>query len=92
MITRAALETVGLYPEDLRIGVDFLFFYQLSKNFRTNMIGVPCGIKHDAAANHQPLAEGRLASGTKEYRYSCNRLELFEKMFGPAEVMDLETA
>ncbi|MEP7154368.1 MAG: glycosyltransferase family 2 protein [Betaproteobacteria bacterium] len=91
MLTRQALETVGLYPEDFRIGADHRFFVRLSDLFRTNMIAVPTGIKHDAAPDNRPLSEGHLASGQNEYRYAKNRLALFNEMFMAPGGADPET-
>ena len=90
MLTRGALEKVGLFAEDYRTAADYRFLASLCRFYRANLIGVPGASKHHQAAGNRPLAEGHLATGVHEYRYAVHRIPLFDGLFGEAARTDPE--
>lgn len=81
MVTRQALERVGPFLANYRTAADYRFIALLSRNYRANMIAVPCAIKHHSGKDGDTLAEDHLAVGPNEYRYAAHRLPLFDELF-----------
>jgi len=81
MLRRQALDRIGPFLEKYRTSADYRFLALLSREFRTNLISLPCAIKHEQGINGRPLAEDHLATGASQYRYSVNRLQLFDELF-----------
>ncbi|MCR4347472.1 MAG: glycosyltransferase [Sulfuricaulis sp.] len=81
ILTRKALDTIGLFPENYRTAADYRFLGLLYRNFRANMISLPGAIKHNKAVGGRDLAEAHLATGVNEYRYAVHRLPLFDELF-----------
>ena len=81
VLTRQALDTIGLFPENYRTAADYRFLGLLYRNYRANMIMLPGAIKHNKAVGGRDLAEAHLATGFNEYRYASKRLPLFDELF-----------
>lgn len=81
VLTRKALDTIGLFPENYRTAADYRFLGLLYRQYRANMITLPGAIKHNKAVGGRDLAEAHLATGFNEYRYASKRLPLFDEMF-----------
>jgi len=81
MLRREALYRVGPFPEEYRTTADYRLLALLSREYRTNLIAVPCAIKHELGSNGQALAEDHLATGNSQYRFAMNRLRLFDELF-----------
>ncbi len=91
MLRREALDKVRRFDESLRTTDDYRFQADLSRQFRTNMIAIPSGIKHEIGTNDEPLAEDHLATGGSAYRFEVTRLLLFDRLYGSNEHVDQET-
>ena len=81
VLTRKALDTIGLFPENYRTAADYRFLGMLYRQYQANMITLPGAIKHNKAVGGRDLAEAHLATGLNEYRYATRRLTLFDEMF-----------
>ena len=81
VLSRRALDTIGLFPENYRTAADYRFLGLLYRQYVANMITLPGAIKHNKATGGHDLAEAHLASGANEYRYAAQRLPLFDDLF-----------
>ncbi len=90
MLTRAALEAVGPFDTDTRSAADYGFLGRLARAFPAHMIGVPSATKFERAAAGDPLRQDHLASGGGAYRFACDLLTHFDRLYPMRE--DRETA
>jgi glycosyltransferase involved in cell wall biosynthesis len=90
VLTRSAMENIGLFPENYRTAADYLFLGNLYKNYCANMISLPSAIKHETLADGKELAEAHLATGMNEYRYAVKRIPLFDALFDASRDTELK--
>jgi glycosyltransferase involved in cell wall biosynthesis len=88
--TRHAVETTGLFSTQFRSASDLRYFLRLSRQFRSNLIGVPLATKYERAEGNQTLVQSHLATGAGAYRFEVNKLSCFDENFGPQANTDPE--
>jgi len=81
VLTRAALNRVGMPDEKYRVASDYAWLALLSRAFQTHMVNAPGTIKHEHAAGKKPLAEGHLVTGKTALRFHQDMLQIFEDLF-----------
>lgn len=91
VIRREALMDLAPFNDKLKTTDDYRFLAELSRHYPTNMIAIPCAIKHEIGRNDEPLAEDHLATGGSGYRFAITRLKLFDDLFLPEGSFDPET-
>lgn len=90
VVTRRALDVVGLFDPQLRTGEDYSFCALLARNFRFNFISLPGARKHEAGAGGAELTQDHLATGSSSYTFRINRLKSFDAIHWNSEERDEE--
>jgi len=80
VLTRHALEVVGIFDVSRRHATDYPFLATLSKQFRTNFISTPSARKHEYGLHSNSLQQNHLAAGPNSYAFRINRLYFFDNM------------
>jgi len=79
VLTRYALEKVGLFDDWARTGEDYPFQATLARYFRTHLISLPSARKHERGIKKNPLKEDHLATGSRNaFAFRVNRLKYFD--------------
>jgi hypothetical protein len=81
LVSREAVDRVGLFLEDYRTAADYIFLAALAKQYQTHMIAVPAAVKYEYRNDGTSLEEPHLATGINEYRYASKRIDLFRMLF-----------
>lgn len=89
VVTRHAVDVVGPFLTTYRSAADFRFLALLARNFRANMIALPCAIKHDGGGPNDSI-ENHLAAGPGEYRFVTNKLGFLDELFWRDRAEDAE--
>jgi glycosyltransferase involved in cell wall biosynthesis len=90
VITRRALEAVGLNDTSYAIACDFGWLAELCRKFPMNFLSVPGGIKHEYAEGKKPVSEGHLVTGRSAIRFHQDVLRFHEELFWKANPTDPE--
>lgn len=92
VMTRHAMETVGLFTTHTRSAADYRFLGLLARHFPCHMIAVASAVKYEKAADRKALACGHLATGANAYRFELNKLAFFDELFWQPRRGDAELA
>jgi glycosyltransferase involved in cell wall biosynthesis len=81
VLTRAALERVGLPDRRYRVTSDYDWLARLCKAFTTNMVNVPGTIKHEYGQGKAELTEGHLVTGKTAVQFHKDMIGIFEELY-----------
>jgi glycosyltransferase involved in cell wall biosynthesis len=90
VMTRHAMETVGLFTTHTRSAADYRFLCLLARHFPCHMIAIASAVKYEKAVGSKALACGHLATGANAYRFELNKLSFFDELFWQPRRSDAE--
>jgi glycosyltransferase involved in cell wall biosynthesis len=90
VLTRTALERVGLFDLGYKSVSDFGLMAELCRNYRANYLSIPTCIKHELNAEGDMLSQHHLASGKGAIIAAQEMLRWLEELFWNASPRDRE--